>query len=163
MRIFSVFFVLAASLVSLDGCAHAGGFTTRVEKERVVVINADAQRFRVEVNHSIHGYEVDCKKSWMLVWGKPLPINPSNPQDTSATLVEVKSGRARAVFGYSKNIYDVQFSADGRRAILHSDQDQFIDLDRAEPVQSSPSVGELPEIAVEKCEAFEGKSFRRYR
>lgn len=151
------------ALLLLGGCASAGTFSAEVDRAQLVVADAKGNRFAVEIGHSIDGFEVDCKQRWAVVWGKALQLNPSNPQDTEVTLIQLDAGRVRGMFGYSKGIFDVQFSADGRYAILHSDRDQLLDLDRAQGVTSTAIVGESQQVLVEECSNFGGRSFRRYR
>ena len=70
-----------------------------------------------ELNHSVDGYEVDCKKDLMMVWGKPVILNESSPQDSNLTIIDLMNLKIRKIVYFDKGVYDIDFLESPLKAI----------------------------------------------
>jgi hypothetical protein len=80
----------------------SAGFTACTQASEKFNVALEGSRLRVDqgelaksfqLRHLVDGYEVDCGKRYLVVWGKPEKINPSNPQDTGISLINLTDMR----------------------------------------------------------------------
>lgn len=107
---------MLAPLGSIGFAAYAQAsekFNVALEGSRLRVDQGELAK-SFQLRHFFDGYEVDCDKRYLVAWGKPEKINPSNPQDTGISLINLTDMRfVYQGFG-GKNIYDAEYAAGGR-------------------------------------------------
>lgn len=110
--------------------------------------------------HTIDGYEIKCDRTQVLVWGKPKIFNKNNPQDSEATIVDLKRNKAVKTFGLSSGTFGAGFLKDGRRLNIESGNGVIIDLKTNSEIVYDYYFDAQEQY--EKCPEFKGKSFHKY-
>ncbi|WP_374588454.1 hypothetical protein [Ideonella dechloratans] len=80
---------MLAPLGSIGFAAYAQAsekFNVALEGSRLRVDQGELAK-SFQLRHFVDGYEVDCDKRCLVVWGRLEKINPSNPQDTVISLI----------------------------------------------------------------------------
>lgn len=110
--------------------------------------------------HTIDGYQIKCDRSMVLVWGKPKKINISNPQESEATLIDLKKNITIKKFGLSSGTFGAGFLSNGEYLNIESGAGVTIDLSTYSEVFFDHYFD--TEGKYEKCPAFKGQSFNKY-
>lgn len=113
-----------------------------------------------ELNHSVDGYEVNCKKDLMMVWGKPVILNESSPQDSNLTIIDLMNLKIRKIVYFDKGVYDIDFLESPLKAIVWAARGVILDLHYGNILLQPESVD--VDMPLESCDIFQYKSFRRY-
>lgn len=155
--------VLTQGVAQADGVPPSDKFRLEISKKNQLSIYEGERSRQVRLIHEIYGYEVNCSKTKVLVWGKPKNLNKDNPQDSILTIVNLKYNTKSSIIEFTKNIFDVVFLADGVKAIVGSDSEKFIDITRGVLLDPGDGASINPNANLENCKTFPNKSYRRYK
>jgi hypothetical protein len=72
------------------------------------------------LSHSIDGFEVNCKRKTIIAWGKSKNLNPSNPQLSQITLIDMKKREVDRTLAISGGIFGARYLKDRKSAYLES-------------------------------------------
>ncbi len=153
-KIFLLYLIVLAGVVRAQ--SKECFFTTSVDKN-VIVINKNCKKKQIDLQYDLLGFEVNCKKTKILIWGKSFNLNPNNPQDSILTILNLNDDSKESLM-YSNNIYDAYFSAQRDVAIIETVSRELIDLKTKKPI----GVNKLNEVR-EICKKFDGKAYRKYK
>lgn len=97
------------------------------------------------------------------MWGHPKVLNQSNPQDSSATIVETSMLRVVGNLAFPKGIFSAEFLKDKPLALIASDAEILIRLPDGQ-IQSNPEGMAFtgPEFERESCDDFKNRRYRRF-
>lgn len=158
-----LFMLAPLGSIGFAACAQASEkFNVAQEGSRLRVDQGELAK-SFQLRHLVDGYEVDCDKRYLVVWGKPEKINPSNPQDTGISLINLTD--MRFVYqGFSgKNIYDAEYVDGGRALVVFEDVPLTFDLASGKKIQGADAVDvDSPSYKKEQCPDFKFRSYRKY-
>ncbi len=158
-----LFMLAPLGSIGFAACAQASEkFNVTLEGSRLRVDQGELAK-SFQLKHLVDGYEVDCDKRYLVVWGKTEKINPSNPQDTGVSLINLTDMRfVYQGFG-GKNVYDAEY-VDGRRAlVVFEDVPLTFDLASGKKIQGADAVDvDSPSYKKEQCPDFKFRSYRKY-
>lgn len=155
----------ASLWVVLTGCAYSSS------GPRPVVVNVSPSGNTVQIDvrgaaqefslsHAVDGYEVNCEGSLLVAWGKPVPLNLANPQDSSLTVIDLRRLGIRSTAHFDKGIYAIEYAAAQPVVIVWSALGILLDLESGKT--RAPSTEAELNLPPETCDRFPHKSFRKY-
>jgi hypothetical protein len=125
-----------------------------------IQVELEKRTVDIKLEHTVDGYEANCDRSWLIVWGKPIKFNAANPQASNLTLIDLRQQKIKSALLFDKGIHDVSYAATHGTAIIWTVLSTVLDLELGTTVAlSSESETDLP---LEACENFCYKSFRKY-
>lgn len=74
---------------------------------------------KTDVN--LTGYNINCSGDRLILWGHPIKINESNPQDSTVILFDLSKQKILKKIGFSKGVFDVDFLTKSDEAYIGSD------------------------------------------
>lgn len=153
--------ILVALLVTLP-LAHvnAGGVVCDFDASKTlggIVVKKDCRKKYFKINYDIFGFNVNCKKNKILVWGKSSRLNSSNPQDSILTIIDIDNKR-KTDATQLKNIYGANFLKNESFGVIDSHVSNLVDLNTGKIIAESNEEQDL-----EVCENFPGKFYSKYR
>lgn len=161
--VFIITTFLAHTIAQADGFPPGGGFQLDISRKYQIYVNENDRSRGVRLTHEVFGYEVNCSKSRILVWGKHTPLNKNNPQDSVLTIINLNSRAKPSIIELNKNIFDVKFLNDNANAIIESDSVKLLNIARG--VLLNPDDNYFPSAHAdpENCIDFPYKSYRKYK
>jgi hypothetical protein len=131
--------------------------------ESNISIPAGNKRATIRVDFRVDGYEVDCLRKYMVIWGHPAILNPNNPQDSVAAIADISKLRIVGRVAVSKGIFGVDFLKEGSRALLWSDAGVLMQLPGGN-IQPNPKDMDFsgPQFERESCATFSGQRYWRF-
>lgn len=155
---FLFLFLLLSCTYSISGVSHSPNNVDYGAHSIKIGMGEGFANF--ELNHSVDGYEVNCKKDLMMVWGKPVILNESNPQDSNLTIIDLTNRKIRKIIYFDKGIYDIDFLESPLKAIVWTTRGVILELHYGNILLQPESVD--VDMPLEFCDIFQYKSFRRY-
>lgn len=110
---------------------------------------------------TINGYQTNCKKTTIIVWGTPNEVSTDSPQ--IGYIAVLKSGHRKILFRKitSKELIDANFSNDGRHVeLLYTDRATF-DL-KTGKINYSSTLNESREPSNEICKKEDWQHYSRW-
>lgn len=94
----------------LSACAKNAPQSTKTLGEIDVSKNQLVVKFggtsnEYKLGRSIDGYEVNCAKTKILIWGKPDKMNAANLQDSSMSILDLQSKSVKFTLHFDKSIF----------------------------------------------------------
>jgi hypothetical protein len=165
MRVFALILIAFLSVGVVHADVYNKGHPSSVVSSKNDASSVLEKKWfkKIKVTHEIYGYEVDCSKGRFLVWGKSKSFNKDNPQESTLFVAGAKSSKNPVAIGFSKNIYNVYFLADGVTAVVESDTEWLIDAISGRVVSQTIDGSLNASEGVEVCDAFPNKSYRKYK
>lgn len=122
-----------------------------------IVVKKECRKKYFKIKYDILGFNVNCKKNKILVWGKPLRLNSGNTQDSMLTIIDIDSKRKVDVPQF-KNIYGAYFLKNESLGVIESHVSSLLDLNAGKIIAESNEMQDL-----EVCQNFPGKFYSKYR
>lgn len=154
---------LISTVAHADGVTSEKNFRLQMAENGRMYISGGGGTRKISLAHEVFGYEVNCAKTWLLVWGKPKNLNENNPQDSILTIFNLKSHGKPITIGFGKNIFDAVFLKDGVTAIVGSDSEVPVDIIRGKLLGAKYSASSDVNSGSEVCTDFPYKSYRKYK
>lgn len=111
-------------------------------------------------NHSIDGYEENCKREILIAWGKPKKINPSNPQLSQIKLIDIKNKRITKTLDITGGIFGARYLQDGKSVYLESTPETLLNISDGTPLTINENTYNT--FSFESCRDFPQKSYLKY-
>jgi hypothetical protein len=163
-------FLIWVALIFIGHTAvWADGFPSDIElhldisKKGQLSIYENKKTKRIRLTHEVIGYEVNCAKTRIMAWGKPKNLNKNNPQESTLTIINLKSRTKISRLEFNKNIYDVKFLDNGINAIIESDTERLVDIILGKLTSLNDNDVINIKSDPENCIAFPHKSYRKYK
>ena len=115
---------------------------------------------KLSLSHSIDGYEENCGRKILIAWGKPKKINPSDPQLSQATLIDIKKKSITRKLDIAGGIFGARYLGDGESAYLESNPEILLNLSNGASQTINESIYNT--FNFESCNNFPGKSYLKY-
>ena len=141
--------------IKADGLAFGAHISLRHKKENTFKILKD-----LLLSHSIDGFEVNCNKKIIIVWGKPKTLNPSNPQLSRITLIDAKRKKINWTLVVSSGIFGVRYLQDEESVYLESNPESLLKISTGLLLPVNENA--LDNLKFEKCDGFPQKSYLKY-
>jgi len=125
-----------------------------------IKINYMNKIYKINVNHSIDGYNIDCDKKNMVIWGRSKLFNPDNPQNSYITIVKINPSSIKKEMRNFGNIYDVLYLKNKPIIYIETGMGAFANLTDGSLLKINGLDVESPDV--EDCPDFVGKSYKRY-
>jgi hypothetical protein len=157
-------FSAAIAALYVSACAAAKlDLKISITAPDALAISTTDQHVILNFTHSIDGYLTNCEKNIILIWGKPLDLNPSSPQESTLTIINTNSLKIHKEVHFSKGIYTAEFLSSRPEAIVWTDMGVAIDL-RAGKALPPPNQFDFDSANFprESCPDFPFKSFKKY-
>jgi hypothetical protein len=154
----ALWFILAGCAYSFSGSVHR--LTSVRHSNDSIQIELETRIENFKLKHTVDGYEVNCEKSWLIVWGKPFKLNTANPQDSNLTVIDLQRLEVKSAVSFNKGIHEVSYTAGQRTAIIWTTLGTPLDLGSGKTI--SPTSESDSTLSLEACDNFAHKSFRKY-
>ena len=136
-------------------------FSIELNKNQTISIKNTGRIKNIKLTHTVSGYEANCKKTYLMAWGKPERLNINNPQDSTLTIINLKSKKKPISIGFSKNIFDAEFSNDEIHAVIQSDTETTLSIFNGNILTTGADIKAT--FKPESCDSFEFKSYRKFK
>ncbi|MEK8034981.1 hypothetical protein AACH06_29550 [Ideonella sp. DXS29W] len=131
--------------------------------DRSLALAVEKMKVTIETRIRIDGYEMDCSRRYILVWGHPTLLNPNNPQDSVISIFDVAKLQIVGNVAVSKGVFSAEFLKDKPLAIVASDAEFLIRLPDGE-IQPRPDGLDFsgPQFERESCARPPNSRYRRF-
>ena len=115
---------------------------------------------KLSFSHSVDGYEENCGREVLIVWGKPKRISAADPQLSRITVIDVKHKSIARKLDISGGIFGARFLRNGKFAYLEANPEILLDLSNG----ASQAINESTynTFDFEDCNNSPGKSYLKY-
>lgn len=159
---------IAPYIIAFSACVCAASSATNVPEvsldgDSVLSIYIDKKKHAIRSDFRIDGYEIDCSRKYAILWGHSKPFNPSNPQDSSVSVVDILSSRIVGRVALSKGVFSAEFLKDKYRALIWSDAGVLVRLPDGKVLPDPENLDfSGPDFERESCAEFTNKHYRRF-
>ena len=143
-------------------CNFSANSTERTSKSYFAIKIADQELRSFQIDHSVDGYEINCKKTRAMIWGKPNRFSSNSPQDSIITLIDLKNRRKIFAKTMTGGIFGAKYLSNGKEVYIEDTLGAIIDLNSGSDrkVNSEMDIGN--DFQFESCGDFSGKSYLKY-
>ena len=154
----------AATALCVTTClAGDANLTISIIAPDTLDISSTDRHVSLNLAHSIDGYLTNCEKRTILIWGKPVETNPSNPQQSTLTIINTENLKIRKEGHFSKGIHTAEFLSSRSEAIVWTDTGIAIDLGTGKTLPPPNQLDfDFANFPREACPDFPYKSFKKY-
>jgi len=126
-----------------------------------IKINYMNKIYKINVNHSIDGYNIDCDKKNIVIWGRPKLFNPDSPQSSNVTILKINQPSIKKEIGIMGGVFDVFYLKNKPIIYIEAGMEEpLVNLTDGLFLEKNGYEEEPSDF--EDCPDFVGKSYRRY-
>ncbi|WP_148211159.1 hypothetical protein [Methylovorus glucosotrophus] len=140
---------------------YASNISIKILSNYKIEINYIKKIYTVKVDHSIDGYNIDCDKKNMVIWGRPKLFNPASPQSSNVTILKINQPSIKKEIGIMGGVFDVFYLKNKPIVYIESGMEELlVNLTDGSFLEKKGYEAEPSDF--EDCPDFFGKSYRRY-
>ncbi|HFT7493941.1 hypothetical protein [Enterobacter ludwigii] len=117
---------------------------------------------KIHLDTIVNGYTVKCDGSKIVVWGKPVKFNESNPQDTNIIITNLNESYKTVEKRVSEGVFGIEYLKGKDNAFIDAGNGLFVNLTTGQLDEVKSEFDSSDENNFESCDKNKSWEFNRY-
>ncbi len=151
------------SVVLLSSVAfNVFAFDVELTKNVTMEMKNSSAVKKVHLDTLVNGYTVKCDGSTIVMWGKPVKFNESNPQDTYIIIINLNAGYKAVEKRVSEGVFGIEYLKGKNSAFTDAGKGLFVNLSTAQLGDVKSDFDSSDDNNFESCDKNKKWEFNRY-
>lgn len=117
---------------------------------------------KIHLDTIINGYTVKCDGSKIVMWGKPVKFNGSNPQDTNIIIINLNESYKAIEKRVSEGVFGIEYLKGKDNALIDAGNGLFVNLSTGQIDEVKSDFDSSDDNNFEPCDKNKSWEFNRY-
>ena len=149
-------------LIVFTDLSYATNLVITENGTSIIKIKRNTEEVSFKLSIDINGYEINCQKNKMIIWGIPKKFNPSSAQDNALTIIDLDLLKINFTLRFGRGIFGVKYIENGDLAFIETDNGHLLNVMDGTVKQTDPNTETEENFIFETCPSFKYKSFNRF-